>query len=208
MEGIMKNWILVAGCLLLVVFIGCEDLFNLNKIDISGTIIDVNDVGISGVKITTDPATKEVYTDSSGNFIIDKVDKPEDRVYTVIAEVSGYQKAYEYYVENESLTVRMRRYLFPQADINITYWNHVDSIAVIVNGTVENTDTQNYHYVEIFVNTYDENNNLLDVNWGSPNTTTSNILAPQEEAEWSVTCDKYLASISTVSCYAVYDIKD
>ncbi|WP_235004633.1 carboxypeptidase regulatory-like domain-containing protein [Aequorivita antarctica] len=89
-----KYNIFISAIFLILIFSCSEDTLDVVRTGrISGKVVDkVTGERLSGAKITTNPASTTVFTDSLGNFNMDNIIVDD---YSVQAELAGYSSAFE-----------------------------------------------------------------------------------------------------------------
>src|SRR5690554_1312828 len=89
-----KYNIFICALLLILTYSCSEDTLDVVRTGrISGKVIDkVSGERLSGAKITTNPASTTVFTDSLGNFTMNDIIVDD---YSVQAELAGYSSAFE-----------------------------------------------------------------------------------------------------------------
>lgn len=100
----MKKYIAFICALALLIFWSCSE----DTIDVviygslTGNVVDkVSGEPLNNVKITTNPASTTVFTDTLGNFTINKITVDD---YSVQAEIEGYAKGFESVTVTENNT--------------------------------------------------------------------------------------------------------
>lgn len=101
----MKKYIALFFVSFFLILIGCsEDTIDVVRIgNISGKVTDkVTGAALENVKITTNPASTTVFTDSVGRFRLNDVAVDD---YSVQAELNGYASGFESTTVTEAMTV-------------------------------------------------------------------------------------------------------